>query len=249
MRRRGRLTIIDVLRNGRERVFRFNEEALGLMRQFGVSQRVLERVGQLPFHQDWSQEELQRRLAEQIPDLVPGVQKRIVEAAALAAYHAESGHVRLLVCDDARQFKLVADELALCWIHDGRHYQSMTPCVPQHREWLEAFRKRYWEFYKQLLVYRQDPAPERAAQLREKFDELFSTVTGYDELDQRIARTKADKTYLLMVLDHPEVPLHNNPAELDARTRVRKRVVSYGPGSLAGARARVARHARLGSGW
>src|SRR5437762_2039396 len=107
--RKDRLTIIDVLRNGRERVFRFNEEALGLLRQFGVSQRVLERVGQLPFHQDWSQEELQRRLAEQIPDLVPGVQKRIVEAAALAAYHAESGHVRLLVCDDARQFKLVAD--------------------------------------------------------------------------------------------------------------------------------------------
>src|SRR3989440_11718141 len=118
--RKDRLTIIDVLRNGRERVFRFNEEALGLMLQFGVSQRVLEQVGQLPFHQDWSQEELQRRLAEQIPDLVPGVQKRIVEAAALAAYHAESGHVRLLVCDDARQFKLVADELALCWVHDGR---------------------------------------------------------------------------------------------------------------------------------
>src|SRR5205085_12426411 len=67
-------------------------------------------------------------------------------------------------------------------------------------------------------------------------DALPISVTGYDELDQRIARTKADKTYLLMVLDHPEVPLHNNPAELDARTRVRKRVVSYGPRSLAGAR-------------
>jgi hypothetical protein len=99
-----------------------------------------------------------------------------------------------------------------------------------------AFRTGYWDFYKQLLAYRQNPAAERAAQLREKFDELFSTVTGYEELDQRIARTKADKTYLLMVLAHPEVPLHNNPAELDARTRVRKRVVSYGPRSLAGGR-------------
>ncbi|HEY6372501.1 MAG TPA: transposase [Candidatus Sulfotelmatobacter sp.] len=231
-----RLTILDVLRNGRPRVCRINEEALDLLRRFGVSKRVAEQVGQLPFHQDWSEEELQRRLAEQFPNLSEETRRRMMEAAALAAYHAESGHVRLLVCDDARQFKLVADELALCWIHDGRHYQSMTPCVPQHREWLEAFRKRYWDFYKQLLVYPQDPAPERAAQLREKFDELFSTVTGYDELDQRIARTKADKTYLLMALDHPEVPLHNNPAELDARTRVRKRVVSYGPRSLAGAR-------------
>lgn len=233
--RKDRQTIIDVLRNGRERVFRLNEEALGLMPQFGVSQRVLEQVRQLPFHQDWRQEDLQRRLTEQIPDLVSGARRRIMEAAALAAYHAESGHVRLLVCDDAKQFKLVADELALCWIHDGRHYQSMEPCVPQHREWLEAFRKRYWDFYKQLRAYQQAPTQERSAQLREQFDELFSTVTGYDVLDQRIAKTKADKTYLLMVLEHPEIPLHNNPAELDARLRVRKRVVSYGPRSAEGA--------------
>ena len=107
--------------------------------------------------------------------------------------------------------------------------------MPQHREWLEAFRQRYWEFYKQLRAYQEAPTPERPAQLREQFDELFSTVTGYDALDQRIAKTKADKTYLLMVLEHPEIPLHNNPAELDARLRVRKRVVSYGPRSTAGA--------------
>ena len=231
-----RMTIVDVLRNGRQRVFRINEEALDLVRRFGVSRRVAEQLGQLPFHQDWSKEEFVRRLAEQIPDLSERMRGPILEAAALAAYHAESGHVRLLVCDDAKQFKLVAGQLALCWIHDGRHYQSMTPCVPQHRESLEEFRKGYWDFYRLLLAYRQAPAPESAAQLREKFDQLFSTVTGYDELDQRIARTKADKTYLLMVLDHPEVPLHNNPAELDARTRVRKRVVSYGPRSLAGVR-------------
>jgi Transposase IS66 family len=233
--RKDRLTIIDVLRNGRERVFRLNEEALGLLQQFGVSQRVLEGVGQLPFHQDWSEQVLQQRLTEQIPDLVPGARSRIVEAAALAAYHAESGHVRLLVCDDAKQFKLVADELALCWVHDGRHYQSLAPCVPQHGEWLEAFRKRYWDFYKQLRAYQQAPRQERPAQLRVEFDKLFSTVTGYEELDQRIAKTKADQAHLLMVLEHPEIPLHNNPAELDARLRVRKRVVSYGPRSKAGA--------------
>src|ERR1035438_1684020 len=61
-----RLTIVDVLRNGRQRVFRLNEEAWDLVRRFGVSKRVAEQLGQLPFHQDWSEEELQRRLAEQI---------------------------------------------------------------------------------------------------------------------------------------------------------------------------------------
>jgi len=226
-----------VLRNGRERTFRINAEAFRLLDQFGVSQRVQQGVRQLPLHQDWSESELNRRLADQIPDLGVVARERIVEATALAAYHAEAGHVRLLLCDDAKQFKLVADELALCWIHDGRHYQTLDPSVAQHGQWLDEFRKRYWDYYKALRAYRQAPTPERATQLRDQFDELFSTVTGYDALDQRIAKTKDNKVYLLMVLDHPEIPLHNNTAELGARTRVRKRVVSYGPRSEQGAKA------------
>jgi len=39
--RKDRLTVIDGLRNGRERVFRLNEEAMALLRQFGVSQRTI----------------------------------------------------------------------------------------------------------------------------------------------------------------------------------------------------------------
>lgn len=235
--RKDRMTIVDVLRNGRERSFRINEETLELLREFKVSRRVIRGVGKLPFHQDWSEAELDRRLAEQIPFLRPVARARIVEAAALAAYHAEPGHVRLLLCDDAGQFKLVPEELALCWIHDGRHYQSLAPCVPQHRQLLEGFRKSYWEYYKQLCAFRKAPAPEQAQMLRKQFDGLFSTVTGYDKLDERIARTKANQEHLLMVLNHPEIPLHNNPAELDGRLRVRKRVVSYGPRSAMGAQA------------
>jgi len=49
--------------------------------------------------------------------------------------------------------------------------------------------------------------------------------------------THAKKACLLMVLAHPEIPLHNNPAELGARTRVRKRDVSFGPRTREGAKA------------
>ena len=48
-------------------------------------------------------------------------------------------------------------------------------------------------------------------------------------LDKRIALTHAKGEQLLVVLDHPALPLHNNPAELAARQRVRKRDVSFGP--------------------
>ncbi|MDQ7036913.1 MAG: hypothetical protein Q9P01_19375 [Anaerolineae bacterium] len=37
---------------------------------------------------------------------------------------------------------------------------------------------------------------------------------GYDALDKLIARTYCRKTQLLMALRHPEIELHNNPAEL-----------------------------------
>lgn len=236
--RKDRLTIIDVLRNQRERIFLLNEEAFGLMSQFKVSQRGMEKLRQMPSGQEWSGAQFSQQLADRIPDLGVAGRGAILEAAAIAAYHAETGHpvVRLLVCDDAKQFKLVTDELALCWIHDGRHYQSLEPCVPPHRQLLEAFREKYWDYYRQLRAYQPAPTPAQAALLREQFDGLFSTVTGYDALDQRIAKTKANQEQLLMVLKHPEIPLHNNPAELGARRRVRKRVVSYGPRSEQGVR-------------
>ena len=49
--------------------------------------------------------------------------------------------------------------------------------------------------------------------------------------------TRAKKAALLQVLAHPEIPLHNNPAELGARQRVRKRDVSFGPRTAEGVRA------------
>jgi hypothetical protein len=94
---------------------------------------------------------------------------------------------------------------------------------------LENFIARFWTYYRQLLAYREEPTPGQAAHLDGEFEALFTTVTGYDALDERIAKTYAKKTCLLMVLTHPEIPLHNNPAELGARARVRKRDVSFGP--------------------
>jgi hypothetical protein len=145
--------------------------------------------------------------------------------------------VRLLVCDDAPQFTLVTEELALCWVHEGRHYKKLMPSIPYHQARLAAFVQRFWTYYDQLLAYREQPTPEEATRLNEAFEALFMTVTGYKALDERIAKTHAKKGCLLMVLAHPEISLHNNPAELGARARVRKRDVSFGPRTREGAKA------------
>ena len=59
-----------------------------------------------------------------------------------------------------------------------------------------------------------------------EFERLFEQSSGYNQLDERKALTLAKQGQLLMVLSHPEILLHNNPAELGARQRVRKRDVS-----------------------
>ena len=90
--RKDRLTIIDVLRNQRERIFLLNEEAFGLMRQFQVSPRVVEKLRQMPSGQVWSEAEFSQPLADRIPDVGEAKRGEILEAAAIAAYHAETGY-------------------------------------------------------------------------------------------------------------------------------------------------------------
>ena len=137
--------------------------------------------------------------------------------------------IDLLLCDDAPQFKGLTRLLMLCWIHEGRPYKKLLPVVSCHRDILNDFLKRFWNYYDQLLTYRQSPSAAEHQRLSAEFDRLFSTQTGYAELDKRIAKTLSKKTNLLLVLKYPELLLHNNSAELAARQRVRKRDVSFGP--------------------
>ena len=131
----------------------------------------------------------------------------------------------------------LADEHGLCWVHDGRHDATLSPIVPLHRQLLADFRRDYWALSRELVAYREAPTPAERARLAAAFDLLVARRTGYDDLDARIARTAANRTLLLAVLDNPALPLHNNAMALAARRRVRKRDVSVGPQSRAGARA------------
>jgi hypothetical protein len=234
-----RLTIIDVLTNHRPRRFLVNAEALSFMEACGLSALRRQQMEQLPSGTIMEEATMQALLEEHLPGLGPQQRKWLLDAMAVAAYHAdvEFPVVRLLVCDDAPQFTLVTEELALCWVHEGRHYKKLMPSIPYHQALLAAFVQRFWTYYDQLLAYREQPTPEEATRLAEEFETLFATVTGYQALDERITKTCAKKSCLLMVLMHPEIPLHNNPAELGARARVRKRDVSFGPRTREGATA------------
>lgn len=232
-----RLTLIHLLQGTKELEFRFNQETLDWFDLWRTPLWAQRKLGD--WWQDdallpedfpaWVEQELSPRLNDQ-------QRARVLESAALAAYHAQTQTpvIPILLTDDAPQFDHLTRLHALCWVHEGRSYTKLTPIVAYHQRLLSDFRRQFWKFYRQLNDYRDAPDPLCADALRQRFDELFGTVTGYDQLDRRIASTLAKKEHLLLVLDYPFLPLHNNPAELGVRQRVRKRDISFGPRTLDG---------------
>lgn len=226
--KKNRLTILEILLGDKELKYRINNETFTLLKQLRVAGKYIRKLKKLESDKEFGKQEFEALLLEHLPGLKERHRDRILEAAAISYYHSIIGYpiVKVFMCDDAPQFKLLTDELALCWVHDGRHYKKLQPIVPYYAKLLEEFRTRFWDYYHKLLEYKSDPTDEKAKILSDEFDILFSTITGYKQLDDRVSKTKAKKEYLLLVLKYPELPLHNNDSELGARAAVRKRDVS-----------------------
>lgn len=236
-RRKDRLTVVSVLQNSEQPVYLFNEQTVTWLSQFNVPQWAQRQLSSWPQATLLTEEKMTSLLEGELNQRLNAQQlARIREAGALTAYYAQDAYpvIPILVSDDAPQFRHLTLKQMLCWVHEGRHYKKLTPHVAYHQQILADVLQQFWAFYHALQAYRAAPDPALAQQLRDQFDALFSQTTDYDQLNDRLAKTLAHKERLLVVLDHPELPLHNNPAELGARQRVRKRDVSFGPRSESG---------------
>jgi len=226
--KKDRLTILDILTNFTPRTYLYNDETQGLLDQFNLSQKI--RVA-IENHIEKESVLDEVNFEECLNKIQPGVNQRtrIMEACRIAAYHKQTDFpvVSCLLSDDAGQFKLLTEHHGLCWVHDGRHYKKLKPVLPCHQEALSHFLTQYWNYYTELLNYTNNPTAKSAIKLGETFDQLFSTRTNYDDLDGRIAKTLAKKIELLLVLAFPQLPLHNNAAELGARAQARVRDISF----------------------
>ena len=228
VKRKDRLSILDIFRNFAPREFLYNALSIEILKGFRLPKKLLSCIDELfEKYKLLDETSIDTRL-NTINKLGPTQRTRIKEALAIAAYREQTDFpiIDKLVCDDAPQFKLLTKYLALCWIHDGRHYKKLNPLLQQHKMILDEFITRYWVYYHKLLDYKEAPDPNKHKLLSEEFDDLFSTQTGYEQLNDRIAKTLAKKEQLLLVLDFPELPLHNNESELAARVQARIRDVS-----------------------
>ncbi|HXZ16013.1 MAG TPA: transposase [Roseiarcus sp.] len=158
---------------------------------------------------------------------------------AIAAEDRLGGAV--ILSDDAGQFH-VGDH-ALCWVHAERLVYKLIPANDRQRNAVGVARRMIWWFYRQLKAFKLASSPERAEELRARFDRIFKRRTGYATLDRLLKRLNANKDELLRVLDRPDIPLNTNGSENDIRAVVTKRKVSGGTVSEKG---RVARDVMLG---
>ena len=67
---------------------------------------------------------------------------------------------------------------------------------------------------------------------------ISTTQTGSEVLDAALQRIAKNKEELLLILDRPDIPLHNNLSERDIREYVKKRKISGGTRSENGRRSR-----------
>ena len=166
--------------------------------------------------------------------------RRIVTEAALfgTLMHYELYVGQPLVSDDAGQFKISGLLHALCWLHAERSIRKLVALSPREQAAVDGVRDAVWKYYQRLRAYRETPTAQRKAALERDFDRLFRRRTGFADLNEALRRIHEKRDDLLLVLERPEIPLHNNLSESDIREWAKKRKISAGTRSELGRRCR-----------
>ena len=225
-----RLSIVRMLLMGKELEFQFNDATFELLEIFKVPEKVREYLKKKCAGQTLTEQELEIILKEipsdnRNPDQL---YRRIMEAAGITWYHEqkEVPVIQTLISDDAAQFRYIAALHALCWVHAGRPIKKLNPFTPIFQEEVNRVLDDFWNYYRTLLAFQLEPEQFDIEDLRAQFDKIFSRKTDFPSLDKVLQTIFDNKEKLLIVLKFPHTPLNNNPAELGARTVVRKRDVS-----------------------
>ena len=152
--------------------------------------------------------------------------KRIATEGALMGsitYHGFNPELAI-ISDDAGQFKVFLH--GLCWVHTERTIQKIIGFNDHQNRLLEEVKADIWQLYNDLKKYRQQPVDKEKKALENRFDAIFTRKTGFATLDQALKRIFLNKSELLLVLQRPDVPLHNSLSEQDIREYVKRRKVS-----------------------
>jgi hypothetical protein len=142
----------------------------------------------------------------------------------------------VIVSDDAGQFNVLLH--ALCWIHANRAIDNIIPFTEPAKKDLAAVKDQVWDLYDGLKAYKENPTAADKKRLEDLFDEIFTQTTTSVSLNLALTRIYNNKSELLLVLERPDIFLHNNGAENAIREYVKKRKISGSTRSDPGRRCR-----------
>jgi len=239
---KSRFNFLTLLRAGHGD-YVINAEALAYMRQRAHAGPVIARLAEHPdqFFADqaaWSAhlDRLGIAALKSLPPPRRGLPDPVMLATEGALWGSVKAHGFLpgtvIVSDDAGQFNV--GQHGLCWVHAERLVHKLDTFTDEQRDAQSRIRALIWRFYRALKAYRRHPTTQRKAVLQACFDRIFTHRTGFVTLDRLLVRLHANKPELLMVLDHPDIPLHTNGSENDIRCQVTRRKISAGTRSDAG---------------
>ena len=232
---KSRVNFLELLRSGRTD-YVLSEAGLAYMRAHKLPAPLLAALSE---HQNESFEDKQR-WEEALRSLAITGKRHVriaTEGALLGSVlQGEINADLAIVSDDAGQFRILVH--ALCWIHAERNLAKLVGFNDEQRAALEMVRTQVWDLYRDLKAYKLEPTAALKEQLDARFEEVFGQKTCFQTLNNALKRLRRRKADLLLVLDRPDVPLHNNPSESDIREYVKRRKISGSTRSDAGRRCR-----------
>ena len=231
---KSRINFLQLLQT--ERRYELNEAAFEYLEQHrlaGGHLELLRALGPVRFDEEaaW-QSYLQGRGV-----LSEGAVRVATEGALVGGLIAQGFRADMaILSDDAPQFNLFTH--GLCWVHTDRPFTNLVVVSDLERRALRWIQSQLWALYRELKDYKTQPHPTAKETIEAGFDALCQTETVCAPLNQRLQRLKENKAELLLVLERPELPLHNNLSESDLRERAKKRKISAGTRSELGRQCR-----------
>jgi hypothetical protein len=232
---KSRINFLQLLRIGYDD-FIINDDALEYMQKRGLPKFQLEKFTGSKMKRYKTEKKWMKIL--KALDIKTDHHVRIATEGALVGSIIHHGFNKnmAIISDDAGQFNIFLH--GLCWVHAERTVHKLIGFTKKHTKLLENTRTDIWTLYRELKDYRLNPDKLKKVELEKQFDELFTRKTKWASLDLALQRIYKNKKELLLVLDRPDIPLHNNLSENDIREYVKKRKISGSTRSKTGKKCR-----------
>jgi hypothetical protein len=231
---KSRLNFLEILRQPHTD-YRINQTAVAYWRRQKLPKALVDplRRGPRTFADSAAWEERLRVLGITRPRHV----RIATEGALLGSLIAHGVSPELAILSDgAEQYDVLVH--GLCWVHAERPLARLIPYSDKHEAAIAKVRGQLWELYQELKRYQQRPEPSRRLDLEARFDAMCTQRTGFPSIDGVLKEMQSHRADLLLVLNRPEVPLHNNLSEGHLRDYVKKRKISGSTRSDLGRQAR-----------